>query len=383
MERTTLLEPFSLGHGFMLRNRIVMAPMTTWAGNDDGTVSAEEEAYYRLRVKDVGLVITGCTHVQENGIGFTGEFAAYDDKFIPSLRRLAAAAKSGGAPAILQIFHAGVKTRPDLVSDIVAASAVPGDVRPSAPSVTPRALADEEVEDVVHAFGEATRRAIEAGFDGIELHGAHGFLLQNFLSPHFNRRTDRWGGSLESRMRFPLAVVEAVRKTIADHATRPFVLGYRITLDEPHEDGLRIAESLALVDRLTDGRIDYLHVSLGNALEARPVDAPNGPGIIEIVRDRLAGRIPFIAAGQIRTPEQAEEAIAAGLSLAAVGQVLVMNPDWVRFARGEAQGPIALDVAASDVPRLAIPSKLWSVIEATTGWFSVRQAAYTPPMSCP
>ena len=375
MERTALLEPFSLGYGVMLRNRIVMAPMTTWAGNDDGTVSAEEEAYYRLRVKDVGLVITGCTHVQENGIGFTGEFAAYDDKFIPSLRRLAAAAKSGGAPAILQIFHAGVKTRPDLVSDIVAASAVPGDVRPSAPSVTPRALADEEVEDVVHAFGEATRRAIEAGFDGIELHGAHGFLLQNFLSPHFNRRTDRWGGSLESRMRFPLAVVEAVRKTIADHATRPFVLGYRITLDEPHEDGLRIAESLALVDRLTDGRIDYLHVSLGNALEARPVDAPNGPRIIEIVRDRLADRIPLIAAGQIRTPEQAKEAIAAGLSLAAVGQVLVMNPDWVRFARGEAQGSIALDVAASDVPRLAIPPKLWSVIEATTGWFSVRQAA--------
>jgi 2,4-dienoyl-CoA reductase-like NADH-dependent reductase (Old Yellow Enzyme family) len=375
MERTALLEPFSLGYGVMLRNRIVMAPMTTWAGNDDGTVSDEEEAYYRLRVKDVGLVIAGCSHVQENGIGFTGEFAAYDDKFIPSLKRLAAAAKSGGAPAILQIFHAGVKTRPDLVSDIVAASAVPGDVRPSAPSVTPRALADEEVEDVVHAFGEATRRAIEAGSDGIELHGAHGFLLQNFLSPHFNRRTDRWGGSLESRMRFPLAVVEAVRKTIADHATRPFVLGYRITLDEPHEDGLRIAESLALVDRLTDGRIDYLHVSLGNALEARPVDAPNGPGIIEIVRDRLAGRIPFIAAGQIRTPEQAEEAIAAGLSLAAVGQGLVMNPDWVRFARGEAQGPIALDVAASDVPRLAIPSKLWSVIEATTGWFSVRQAA--------
>ena len=375
MQRPALLEPFSLSSGFILRNRIVMAPMTTWAGNDNGSVSAEEEAYYRLRVKDVGLVITGCTHVQENGIGFTGEFAAYDDKFIPSLKRLAAAAKSGGAPAILQMFHAGVKTTPDLVSDIVAASAVPGDDGPSAPSVTPRALADEEVEEVVRAFGEAARRAIEAGFDGVELHGAHAFLLQNFLSPHFNRRTDRWGGSLENRMRFPLAVVEAVRKSIADHATRPFVLGYRITLDEPHEDGLRIAESLALIDHLIDDGIDYLHVSLGNALEARPVDAANGPSIIEIVRDRLAGRIPLIAAGQIRTPEQAEQAIAAGLSLAAIGQGLVMNPDWVRFARGEARGSIALDVAASDVVRLAIPPKLWSVIEATTGWFNVRQTA--------
>ncbi|MDA8446456.1 NADH-dependent flavin oxidoreductase [Paracidovorax valerianellae] len=375
MKRTTLLEPFPLGQGVLLRNRIVMAPMTTWAGNDDGTVSDEEEAYYRLRVKDVGLVITGCTHVQNNGMGFTGEFAAYDDTFVPSLARLATAAKSGGAPAILQIFHAGVKTSPDLVSDIVAASAVPGDAGPSAPAVMPRALADEEIEVIVRAFGEATRRAIEAGFDGVELHGAHAFLLQNFLSPHFNQRTDRWGGSLENRMRFPLAVVEAVRTAIADHASGPFVLGYRITLDEPHEDGLRIAESLTLVDRLIDGGIDYLHVSLGDALGARPVDAPSGPRIIEVVRDHLAGRIPLIMAGRIRTPAQAEQAIAAGISLAAIGQGLVMNPDWVSFARGEAQGAVSLDVSAADVPRLAIPAKLWSVIGVTTGWFNVRKVA--------
>jgi 2,4-dienoyl-CoA reductase-like NADH-dependent reductase (Old Yellow Enzyme family) len=375
MDRTTLLAPFTLGDGIVLRNRIAMAPMTTWAGNDDGTVSDEEEAYYRLRVKDVGLVITGCTHVQENGIGFTDEFAAYDDKFVPSLKRLASAAKSGGAPAILQMFHAGVKTSPDLVSDIVAASAVSGDAGPSAPAIVPRALTDAEVDDVVHAFGEATRRAIEAGFDGVELHGAHGFLLQNFLSPHFNQRTDRWGGSLENRMRFPLAVVAAVRGAIADHATRPFLLGYRITVDEPHDDGLRIAEALTLVSRLIDAGLDYLHVSLPDALEARPVDAPDGPTIIEIVQGHLDGRIPLIAAGQIRTPEQADQAIAAGLSLVAVGQGLVMNPDWVRHACGDASEPVALDIAASDVPRLAIPSKLWSVIESTTGWFRVRQTA--------
>lgn len=375
MDRTTLLAPFTLGDGIVLRNRIAMAPMTTWAGNDDGTVSDEEEAYYRLRVKDVGLVITGCTHVQENGIGFTDEFAAYDDKFVPSLKRLASAAKSGGAPAILQMFHAGVKTSPDLVSDIVAASAVSGDAGPSAPAIVPRALTDAEVDDVVQAFGEATRRAIEAGFDGVELHGAHGFLLQNFLSPHFNQRTDRWGGSLENRMRFPLAVVAAVRGAIADHATRPFLLGYRITVDEPHDDGLRIAEALTLVSRLIDAGLDYLHVSLPDALEARPVDAPDGPTIIEIVQGHLDGRIPLIAAGQIRTPEQADQAIAAGLSLVAVGQGLVMNPDWVRHACGDASEPVALDIAASDVPRLAIPSKLWSVIESTTGWFRVRQTA--------
>lgn len=375
MNSTALLQPLSLGSGLTLRNRIAMAPMTTWAGNADGTVSDAEEAYYRRRVRGVGLVITGCTHVQKNGIGFTDEFAAYDDRFIPSLKRLATAAKSGGAPAILQLFHAGVKTSPELVSDIVAASAVAGDAGPYAPAVVPRALADEEIQAVVRAFGEATRRAIEAGFNGVELHGAHGFLLQNFLSPHFNRRTDRWGGSLDHRMRFPVAVVQAVRDAIAHHASTPFVLGYRITVDEPHADGLRIAESLALVDRLIDSGVDYLHVSLGDALEARPVDAPDGPRIVEVLRDHLAGRVPLIAAGQIRTPEHAEDALAAGVGVVAVGQGLVMNPDWVDFATGDAQGEVAFDIAASDVQRLAIPAKLWAVIANTTGWFNVRKAA--------
>lgn len=112
--------------------------MTTWASNDDGTVSDEEAAYYRRRVRGVGLVITGCTHVQENGVGFTGEFAAHDDRFIPSLRKLALAAKSGGAPAILQIFHAGVKTLPAVVSDVVAASAVAGGGGPFAGAIMRR-----------------------------------------------------------------------------------------------------------------------------------------------------------------------------------------------------------------------------------------------------
>lgn len=374
MKKPALLEPYAL-HTLELRNRIVMAPMTTWAGNEDGTVSADEEAYYRVRVKDVGLVITGCTHVQANGKGFSDEFAAYDDRFVPSLRRLAAAAKSGGAPAILQIFHAGVKTQSDLVDDIVAASAVPGEAGPFAAAVTPRALSDDEVVEVIQAFGAATRRAIEAGFDGVELHGAHAFLLQNFHSPHSNRRTDHWGGSAENRMRFPIAVVDEVRRTIAAHADRPFVLGYRMSPDEPQQDGLRIADTLALADRLVDAGIDYLHVSLANALEAKPVDDANGPTIIQIFKQRLAGRIALIAAGQVRTPEQAERAIEAGLTLVAVGQGLVMNPQWAALAKDKSRDGIALDLAASDVPRLAIPAKLWKVIESSGGWFKIRTTA--------
>lgn len=182
MKHSKLFEQVALAPNLVLRNRVAMAPMTTWASNDDGTVSEDEEAYYRRRAKDVGLVITGCTHVQENGIGFTGEFAAHDDRFIPSLKRLAAAAKSGGARAILQIFHAGVKTQPALVADIVGASAVTGEAGPFAPAVTPRALREAEIVDVIQAFAAAARRAIIAGFDGVELHGAHGFQIQFLLA---------------------------------------------------------------------------------------------------------------------------------------------------------------------------------------------------------
>jgi 2,4-dienoyl-CoA reductase-like NADH-dependent reductase (Old Yellow Enzyme family) len=363
-----------LAPGISLRNRIAMAPMTTWAADADATISDEEEAYYRARAQGVGLVITGCSHVSANGIGFTDEFAAFDDRFLPSLKRLAAAAKSGGAPAMLQLFHAGAKTLPSLVEDIVAASAVTADAGAFAPALVPRALADEEILEIVRDFGEATRRAIQAGFDGVELHGAHGFLIQNFLSPHFNLRTDRWGGSLEHRMRFPLAVVDEVRRVIAEHADRPFALGYRISCDEHHADGLRIADSLVLIDRLVESGIDYLHASLGNLLEDRPVDAATGPAIVTILRNHLAGRIPLIAAGHVRTPEQAGAAMALGLSIVAIGQGLVMNPDWVDHAK-RASGDVSLAIGADDVGPLAIPQKLWQVIEDTPGWFAVRQAA--------
>jgi 2,4-dienoyl-CoA reductase-like NADH-dependent reductase (Old Yellow Enzyme family) len=375
MNPVSLFEPLALLPDLVLRSRVAMAPMTTWAGKDDGTVSSEEERWYRRRVREVGLVITGCSHVQANGIGFTGEFAAHDDRYIPSLARLAEAAKSGGAPAILQLFHAGVKTLPELVSDVVAASPVVGDAGPFAPALMPRALEDAEIEEVIRAFGDAARRAILAGFDGIELHGAHGFLIQNFLSPHSNQRIDRWGGSLDNRMRFPLAVAAEVRRVITAHAVRPFALGYRITLDEPHVDGLRIADSLALVDRLIETGIDYLHASLGSAIDARPVDGGGGPAIITILRDHLAGRVPLIAAGQLRTPEQAQQALDLGLSAVAIGQALVMNPDWVAQARDSVGEMPSLAIGADDVATLAIPPKLWRIIASTPGWFPVREAA--------
>jgi len=372
--RQALFEPFTLPGGSVMRNRVVMAPMTTWAGNADGTVTDEELAYYRKRVNGVGLVITGCTQVQANGIGFTDEYASFDDRFIPSLRSLAEAAKSGGAPAVLQLFHAGNKAVPDLSPnrEVVSASDIGIPATAFAAATAPRALTQSEILEVIAAFGAATRRAIEAGFDGIELHGAHGFLIQNFFSPHFNRRQDQWGGSLDNRMRFALAVVAEVRRVAELHAKdRPFIIGYRISPEEPDPDGLRLDDSLVLIDGLIAADVDYLHVSLGDILKNKPIGGSGTATIAQIIERHVAGRIPLIAAGGIMTPGQAADALALGLSAVAVGRALIINPDWVELANSCEANSIATTLDPAQVPDLHIPEKLWGIIQAVTGWFTL------------
>ncbi|EHR8282587.1 NADH-dependent flavin oxidoreductase [Escherichia coli] len=370
----SLFSPFMLTEKIKLRNRIVMAPMTTWSANPDGTISEQELEFYKRRSQNVGLVITGCTYVTPSGIGFTHEFAAYDDRFINSLEKLAAVAKSGGAPAILQIFHAGNKAIPELVpnNDVISASASSvksGDFMKRV--VQSREMTENEIQETIRAFGDVTKRAIKAGFDGIELHGAHGFLLQNFFSPLFNQRNDRWGGDLEGRMRFPLAVLQEVKNVVYEYATKPFAIGYRISPEESATGGLRIEDTYKLLDRLISSGISYIHTSLVSINDSYPVESPNGPRTIELILNHIAGRVPVIAAGKIRTPSQAQEAISTGLPLVAIGKGLVINPEWVTLAESGRGHEIQTTLNPQLVPKLTIPDKLWDQIQASkgTGWF--------------
>lgn len=374
MNSTRLFEANAFTQGLKLRNRVVMAPMTTWSANSDLTVSEEETQYFERRASGVGLVITGCSHIAANGIGFSDEFAAFDDRFTPGLTRLASAAKSGGAPAILQLFHAGNKAVAEFIEqgDVVSASAVQSSSDPFSAQQLPRALTDAEIEQLIIDFGQATRRAIEAGFDGVELHGAHGFLLQNFFSPYFNQRDDRWGGSLENRMRFPLAVVAEVKRIVAAHAEHPFVVGFRISPEESQNGGLKIDDFKPLLDQLIELKLDYLHISQpAGMLKTKPANAAEGPVITALLVEYINHRLPVIAAGGIRTPEQAEQALALGIDLVAVGQGLVVDPDWVQKAQqGE---PLLTDLGTSDVAERSIPTKMWQAIKATPGWFNLRE----------
>jgi len=372
---SNLFESLTFKKGVTLKNRIVMAPMTTWSSNDDYTISDEEVQYYKRRVNGVGLVITGCTHVQPNGIGFTNEFAAYDDTFIPSLRKLADAAKSGGAPAILQVFHAGNKALPSLTpgGEVVSSSAVETEASAFAPSVLPRELSHDEILEVIHAFGETTRRAIEAGFDGVEIHGAHGFLLQNFFSPFYNRRKDEWGGSLENRLRFPLAVVQEMKDVIKKYATKPFILGYRISPDEHQEGGLRMMDTYELIDRLIQADVDYVHASLGNTLSSKPVDSRDEKTHLELIIEHVNGRVPLIAAGSMVTAGDVKMTLDKGLSLAAIGHTLIMNPDWVEKVQNGKESEIQTAIKASKISELELPEKLWGVIQASGPWFNIEE----------
>ncbi|MFE4144148.1 NADH-dependent flavin oxidoreductase [Peribacillus sp. YIM B13472] len=372
---SNLVESFTFKNGITLKNKVVMAPMTTWSSNDGYTISDDEVKYYKKRVNGVGLVITGCTHVQPNGIGFTNEFAAYDDTFIPSLRKLADAAKSAGAPALLQVFHAGNKALPALIPDgkVVSSSAVETEATAFAPSVLPSELSHDEIIEVIHAFGETTRRAIEAGFDGVEIHGAHGFLLQNFFSPFFNRREDQWGGSLENRLRFPLAIVQEIKNVIKKHTTKPFILGYRISPDEHEEGGLRMKDTYELINRLIEADIDYLHASLVNVLSSKPVDTQEEKTYLELIVEHVNGRVPLMAAGSMVTPDDVATALDKGLSLAAIGHTLIMNPDWVEKVQNGKEAEIKTAIKTSKVSELELPEKLWNVIQASGPWFKIEE----------
>lgn len=371
-----LFSPLAFNKGITLKNRIVMSPMTTWASNEDFTISDEEVEYYHKRVNGVGLVITGCTHVTANGIGFTHEFAGYDDTFLPSLKKLADAAKSGGAPAILQMFHAGNKAIPGLIpnGEVVSASAISsGPILLSDKENLPKELTENEILEIIKAFGETTRRAIEAGFDGVEIHGAHGFLLQNFISPFFNTRNDQWGGSLENRLRLSLEILREVKNVASKYADRPFLIGYRISPEEFPQQTYGLPDTFILIDKLIEEKIDYLHFSLLDAVNQKPINSEFSDKPISVVLNNYVNnRVPVLVAGSVTTPAMADQVLDYGVSMVAIGRTLIINPNWVELVEIGEEEKIDSNLKLNTVEDKKIPAKLIVIFEDLKGWVSIE-----------
>lgn len=334
MDLETLLAPYTLPSGVVLHDRLVMAPMVA-QGSDPATghVTDEDVAYFARRSRVAGTIITAAAFVERAGRGFERQISISDDSDVDGLRRLASAIRSDGARAIVQLYHGGREAHP-------AAAELGRAVAPSAiefpwlPYV-PQEMTDGQIRATVAAFGEATRRAIEAGFDGVEIHGANHYLLQQFFSTFSNHRTDAWGGDLEGRMAFPLAVVDEVQR-VAATAGRPFVVGYRLCADEVHGEtvGYRVEDTAVLADRLAARGVDYVHVSLFTGYTTAPEGSERSHG--QILRDVVAGRCPLIIVSEVFTQHDAVRALEHG-DLVAIGRAALIEPEFAaKLAAGRA-----------------------------------------------
>ncbi len=373
-----LFEPFTFRNGVQLKNRIVMAPMTTFSANPDDTASDAEIDYYAARSNGPGMVITACAYVQENGKGFEGQFAADRDTMISSLRRVASSIKEKGAKAIIQLYHGGRLAVPYLIpnGETVSASSVAPLLDRGFYSIDqpPRSLSDEEIIQLIQAFGEATRRAIEAGFDGVELHGASGYIIQQFFSPHSNTRTDRWGGNIEKRLAFPLAVIEEVKRVITEHAKKPFILGYRLSPEEPETPGITMAETFILLDALADAELDYIHMALNDLWSKPRRGVESNRSRVELIEEHVGNRVPIIGVGSIHTPDQAIEALEkTGIPFVALGRELIMEPQWVEKVEQGKEKEIKTTINPSDQALLTIPDPLWDLILNVPDWFPIEK----------
>lgn len=358
------LETFTFKNGVTLKNKVVMAPMTTMSSFYNGMVSKDELDYYAKRAGGPGMVITAVANVTPNGKGFEGELSATSDEMIPSLRSLAKTIQSKGAKAVLQIFHAGRKTFARIIGGEQPVSA--GTVKALYPedSETPRALTSDEIEAIIKDFGQATKRAIIAGFDGVELHGANTYLLQQFFSENSNQRTDKWGGNRDERMTFAKAVIKEVQSVIDKYATKPFILGYRLSPEEIEKPGIHLEDSLYFVKKIKHD-VDYIHLSMGSYLRTSLNNPEDKKPILNYFIETIGPEVPLIGLGSVETPNEAQEVINKGASLVAMGRELLREPNWVEKVQRNDENSIRTTISASDMDELSIPTVMQTYLKTS------------------
>ncbi|WP_230350837.1 flavocytochrome c [Lelliottia sp. WAP21] len=375
-----ILRPFTLPNGTELKNRLLMAPMTTCTGYYDGTVTSELVEYYRARSGSIGTIIVECCFVDDTGLAFPGAIGIDTDEKIAGLAKIAHAIQAEGSKAILQIYHGGRMVEPRLIGgrSPVGPSAV---AAPREGAATPVALTSDEVEAMIGKFGEAVRRAIQAGFDGVEIHGANTYLIQQFYSPNSNQRTDQWGGSRDNRAKFPLAVLDITHKMVRQYADDAFIIGYRFSPEEMEVPGIRFDDTMYLLEKLAARGVDYLHFSVGATLRPSIVDTQDPTPLIEkyhAMRSDTLAQIPVMGVGGVVNASDANNALDHGYDLIAVGRATIAYPDWTdRIRNGET---LELFMDSTQREALHIPEPLWrfSLVEAMIRDMSMGESKFKP-----
>jgi len=335
-----LLTPGRIG-GVEIRNRIVMPPMTTRLSDEEGHVTEASIAYYMARVRGgVGLITVEMASPTRAGRHRKRELGIYDDRFIPGLARLTGAIHAGGAKASIQLGHGGGHTRLDICGETpLAPSAIPHPVfEVTDETIVPKEMTLDDIRATTEAFAAAALRAQKAGFDCVEIHAAHGYLISQFLTPFENRRTDDFGGPLENRARFGLDVLRAVKRAV----TIPVI--FRISVDDYFPEGLPAADGIRVAVWAAEAGADALHVAAGHyrslpsaARMIPPMQYPDATFLDYAAQVKRQVAVPVIAVGRLGDPQIAANAVASHKAdFVALGRTLIADPDWVaKIARGE------------------------------------------------
>ncbi|MFA5853875.1 MAG: FAD-dependent oxidoreductase [Patescibacteria group bacterium] len=369
MAYTALFSPGQIGT-LKAKNRLVMPSMVLNYADGDGKVTKRYVDHIeRVARGGVGTIVLEASYIRQDGKGFLNELGVHDDACIPGLKKLVAVAHAHGAVIGIQLYHAGRQTSSKTSgTQPVAPSPLPD------PTVNelPRELALAEIPALVEAYGKAAARAKAAGMDFVELHGAHGYLITQFLSPFSNRRTDAYGGTPQKRLRFALEVYEAVRKAVGAN----FPVTIRLSGEEMVEGGLTLLDTIEISKRLESAGVDAIHVSAGNyASYARgymipPMAMPDGTLAYLASAVKGAVKIPVITVAKIRDPKLAEKILKNGeADFVAVGRTLLADPEWPNKVKGGRLDEINPCIACNQgcISRLFAQQDVWCTVNPETG----------------
>jgi 2,4-dienoyl-CoA reductase-like NADH-dependent reductase (Old Yellow Enzyme family) len=321
----SMFDTVGFAHGPAMPNRFMLAPLTNQQSHADGTLSDDEHRWLTMRaIGGFGLTMTCAAHVQAVGQGFAGQLGIFADEHLDGLTRLAADLNATGTVSYVQLHHAGNRSPTALIG---TAPVCPSDD----PATGARALTTAEVEQVVADFVAAALRAEHAGFHGVELHGAHGYLICQFLSGELNQRTDRYGGSLDNRSRLLFEIVDGIRAACGPD----LALAVRLS---PERFGMKLDEITAVYGRLVDsGHVDLIDMSLWDVFK-KPIEEQADPDttLTEIFAGLPRGDVRLGVAGKIHDPADAQRVVDQGVDIAVLGRVAILHHDYVRLVTADA-----------------------------------------------
>ena len=313
---TSLLDPLTFSHGPTMKNRFMLAPLTNQQSHDDGCLSNDEFHWLTMRAAGgFGLTMTCASHVQEIGRGFPGQLGIWSDKHLPGLERLVDAIHSHDSIAISQLHHAGLRSPKEVIG---TTPVCPSDNEKTGA----RALTHAEVKQLIEDFISAAVRAEKAGFDGVELHGAHQYILCQFFSAEINHRSDEYGGSLENRSRILFEIIDGIRA----RCRKDFMLGVRLSAER---FGMKLDDSRKMAQRLmTEDKIDFLDMSLWDVFKEPEEEEFKGRTLMSYFTELKRGNTRLGVAGKIRSPQDAEATLAAGADWIMIGRAAMLMHDF-------------------------------------------------------